>query len=218
MSFRVATAWARLRQGCALLTTAALLTACGGLNSMMGGNSKDDALSKVTWNYADNAIEVKWQADSALNSYDGQPHALLLSVVQMSDPNVFRRYASTSVALGNLLSASVAPDGVLALNRVFVQPGESGRVMLPRAENAQYVGLISGYYALDAPRVARLYRIGVAVDSRGLIIKNRTAAPMPLQISVMLGPMGLLGGASSRFTPPPPEQPKAGEVPLRSPE
>ncbi|MDR6208047.1 type VI secretion system lipoprotein TssJ [Paraburkholderia graminis] len=205
-----------LSRGLALLTAVALLGGCSAVNSMFGGNSATDALSKVKWNYAENAIELKWRADGALNSYDGQPHALLLTVVQMSDPNVFKRYASNAGALGEVLTASVPPAGILALNRVFVQPDQTDQISLPRAENAQYVGVVSGYYTLDAERVARLYRIGVGVDSHGLVIKNRSAAPTPLEISLVLGPMGLLGGVPSPQVRPPPQQPKAGEVPLSS--
>lgn len=199
------------------LASIAMLTGCSSVNGMFGGNSPVDALGKLKWGYQERSIDVVWSADRALNSHGETSHTLLLAILQCTDPNVFRAYVTEPEKLATLLSAKTVPQGFLQVDRVFVQPGSDGAISLARAQNAQYVGVIAGYYTLEPARVARLYQIGVSVDSRGFLIKTRTASPALLQINLQLGPDGLLGGESSRALPPAPVQPKAGEVPLTEP-
>src|SRR3546814_18001742 len=93
----------------------------------------------------------------------------------MADPNAFTAATANSAKLTALLLADSPPPGMLALNRVFVSPGEQRTITLPRVAKAQYVGLAAGYYHLDPPRRVRLYRIGVAVGSSGIIEIGRAA-------------------------------------------
>ena len=194
------TSWLTLRWMTAALCALAL-SACSSLNSMMGGSSEQDALHALQWTYAADGIQIAITADPQLNQSGSEPHNLMLAVVQMADPNAYTAAVSTKDKLSSLLLASSPPPGMLALNRVFISPGEHRTITLPRVEKAQYVGLVLGYYHLDPSRSARLYRIGVEVDSSGLIIKTRNATPEPLSIDLRLGASGIQESPGTR-TPP----------------
>lgn len=199
-----------------LFMAISLLAGCSSVNSMFGGNSKDKALQALKWSYAKDAITLHLNAGSDLNQDGDQPHTLLLAVLQMENPNAFTAATSAS-KLSALLVADGAPNGFLALDRVFVNPGQQCSVSLARVENAQYVGVVAGYYTLDPKRVARLYRIGVQVDSSGHVVKSRTAKPAPLLIELKLGTDGIVGDDQQQGHPPPkPSQPQAGQVKLKN--
>ncbi|WJF89267.1 type VI secretion lipoprotein TssJ [Paraburkholderia bonniea] len=199
-----------------MTSVALLLTACSSVNGMLGGSSQAKALSQLKWAYAADGLKLVWQADPQLNESEGQPHALALVAVQMEDPATFIAYAGSTDKLAELLAASVPPQGFLALNPVFVQPGTKGSVTLPRMEKAKYVGIVAGYYGFDPARIVRLYQIGVQVQSSGWVVKSRTAAPAPLEITLMLGRDGLAGTGQGVASAPPPltQPPVAGQVPL----
>jgi type VI secretion system VasD/TssJ family lipoprotein len=188
------------------------LSSCGSLNSMMGGNSESDALKAMKWTYAGDGVQIAITADPKLNQSNGQPHTLAMTVVQMEDPSVFAPYMANSAKMSSLLLTDAPPPGLLALNRIFVTPSENQTVTLPRVEKAQYVGLVTGYYHLDPARSARLYQVGVEVDSSGIVIKNRNASPEPLKIDLRLGPDGIQESPGTRTPPVEPVRPKGGMV------
>jgi type VI secretion system VasD/TssJ family lipoprotein len=188
------------------------LSSCSSLNSMMGGNSETDALKAMKWTYAADGVQVAITADPQLNQSTGQPHTLALTVVQMEDPSVFAPYAANSARMSTLLLADSPPQGLLSLDRIFVSPGENRTVTLPRVEKAKYVGLVTGYYHLDPARSARLYQIGVEVDSSGIVVKTRNASPEPLKIDLRLGADGIQEAPGTRTPPVEPVRPTGGLV------
>ena len=179
-----------------------------------GPTPQQTALSKLQWSYAENAIQLKLSADKGLNQYDGQAHNLLLVVAQFDQPNAFSAYTGSSQQLSNLLLLPSAPNGMIGLNRIFVDPGETKSISLPRLEGAKMIGIAAGYAHLDPLRSAKLYQIGVDLSSRGFFSKTWTAEPQPIAIDLLLGPDALLRGTDSKLSAPPPELPKAGEVNL----
>jgi type VI secretion system VasD/TssJ family lipoprotein len=195
------------------VSCAVALAACSSMNSMMGGTSEEDALKALKWNYAADGVQIAISADPHLNQSTGEPHTLALSVVQMEDPSAFAPYAANQAKLSTLLLAGSPPPGLLSLDRIFVSPGETRTVTLPRVEKAKYVGLAAGYYHLDPTRSARLYRIGVEVDSSGVVIKTRNASPEPLKIDLHLGSDAILESPGTRTPPVTPVRPVAGQVP-----
>lgn len=187
----------------------ALLAGCG--------TSEKDALKELKWSYSDDGVQIQVQADPALNQAKGQPHMLTLAVVQMEDPNGFTALTANAAKLKTLLLSDSPPQGVLAIKRIFIAPGETRSLKLERVEKAQYIGLAAGYDHLDPARCTRLYRVGVEVDSSGLIIKSRTATPEPLKIELRLGPDGIQESPGSKPQPVEPTKPKAGLVPAPAP-
>lgn len=195
------------------LLCSAALSSCSSMNSALGGNSEADALKALKWTYAADGLQVVVSASPNLNQSTDQPHTLALSVVQMEDPSAFSPYTASSAKLSTLLLADAPPPGLLALNRIFVSPGESRTVVLPRVEKAKYVGLAAGYYHLDPARSARLYQIGVEVSSSGIVVKNRDASPEPLRIDLRLGADGIQESPGTRSPPVTPTRPAGGLVP-----
>jgi len=207
---------ARSRSLCSVLRyaltslAALLLTACGS----HGSTPEQQALNNLKWNYAGDAIELRLTADKDLNQYDGQAHTLLLVVTQFDQPNAFAAYTGSSLQLSNLLLMDSAPPGLIGLSRLFIEPGQSLKIQLPRLEGAKLIGISAGYAHLDPQRSARLYRIGVDVTSTGWLSKTWTATPKSLAVDLLLGPDALLHGQQSRLAPATPEKPVEGEMNL----
>jgi len=175
---------------------------------------EQQALADLKWSYTDNAIELSFTADADLNQYDGQAHNLLVVITQFDQINAFSPYTGSSQQLSSLLLMSSAPTGMIGLTRVFVEPGQTKRLSLPRLEGAKMIGVTAGYAHLDPARSAKLYQIGVDVTSTGWFSKTWNAMPQPIAIDLLLGPDALLRGNESRLALPKPVQPREGEVRL----
>lgn len=205
--------YATIKRLLSAVLCACVLTSCNSLNGLMGGTSEEEALKALKWTYQADGVQIHIVADARLNESNGDPHTLALSVVQMEDPSVFAPYAANTAELSMLLLANNPPRGLLALDRIFVSPSETRTVAIPRVEKAKYVGLAAGYYHLDPARSLRLYRIGVEVDSSGILVQTRNAFPEPLKIDLLLGSDGILDSPGTRTPPVTSMRPTAGEVP-----
>jgi len=194
----------------AMLSLCLLLTAC----SSQELTPEQKALTELKWDYTENAIELSFTADNDLNQYDGQAHNLLVVVTQFDQISAFSAYTGSSQQLSSLLLMNSAPTGMIGLTRLFVEPGQSKQLSLPRLEGAKMVGIAVGYAHLDPMRSAKLYQIGVDVTSTGFFSKTWTATPRPIAIDLLVGSEALLRGKESRLALPKPVQPREGEVRL----
>ncbi|KQQ49874.1 hypothetical protein ASF84_21950 [Pseudomonas sp. Leaf127] len=193
-----------------LLLVFMLLGAC----STQDLTPEQKALSELKWEYTENAIELSFSADKDLNQYDGQAHNLMVVVTQFDQASAFTGYTGSDQQLSSLLLMNSAPTGMIGLTRVFIEPGQSKQLSLPRLEGARMIGIAAGYAHLDPARSARLYQIGVDVTSSGWFNKVWTARPRPIAIDLLAGPDALLRGKESRLALPRPVQPREGEVRL----
>ncbi len=193
-----------------LLTLCLLLTAC----SSQDLTPEQKALTELKWDYTENAIELSFTADNDLNQYDGQAHNLLVVVTQFDQISAFSAYTGSSQQLSSLLLMNSAPTGMIGLTRLFIEPGQTRTLSLPRLEGAKMVGVAVGYAHLDPTRSVKLYQIGVDVTSTGFFSKTWTATPRPIAIDLLVGPDALLRGKKSRLALPKPVQPREGEVRL----
>jgi len=194
----------------ALLALVAGLAGC----SSHEPTPEQTALTNMKWSYAENDVQLNVTAGNDLNQYDGQSHNLMLVVVQFDQPNAFANYTGSSQQLSTLLLSDSAPPGLIGLTRVFVEPGETKTLTIPRLEGAKMVGVAAGYAHLDPTRSAKLYQIGVDVTSTGFFSKTWAAQPQPIAIDLLLGADALLRGKDSKLALPVPTQPKAGELNL----
>ena len=101
------------------------------------------------------AIRLRWTAAADLNLMESAPHPLLLAVYQCSDINPFIEKARDVPGLRTLLESAPVDPAVLAVNRVFVQPGEQSFLLVDRAQGARWLGLAAGYYGLRGPAATR---------------------------------------------------------------
>ena len=194
------------------LTAMMLLNACSTANSMMGGNSRKEAVAEISWDFAKDAVLIELDADQRLNQYNGEAHTLLLGIYQMADPAPFYKLIADPAALGKALESGKAGEGFVQSARYVVTPGKRAVLSFDRAQQAKFVGIVAGYYRLDPTHTARLFEVPLSVVSDGMLAKTYSAAPAPLAIRLTLGPETLLN--AQRLNHDPAEKRPREAVPL----
>ena len=149
------------------------------------------------WTYQEQAIYIHAEAPADLNVISGRPHSLAIGVFQLNDPNTFRGLAETKEGAVQLLNKGRIDGTVAQFSRTIIQPGDEEITILSRAQSAQYVGLISGYYGLNTELDVKIYKIPVKpakrgfvdiiLSSLGLIADEAKAVPDNLYVDVSLG-------------------------------
>jgi len=155
-------------QNTAITLAVLLLAACA---------SQPDKLEVAPegWKFKDRAIYLEFRAPADLNAYNGRPHALAVGIYQLNDPNTFSGLGATREGAVELLGKGKIDDTIVHFTRITVQPGEHKSIVLNRAETAQYVGMISGYFGLSPTNDVALFPIPVKASKRGLV-ENSLAA------------------------------------------
>lgn len=123
--------------------------------------------------FRSNAIQLTYQADPFLNIYNGQPQALLLVVYQLADNNTFLDLATSGDGLLVLLSAKPFDSSVMSVRQYFIEPGESGNILIDRVEKTQWVGITAGYNNLDPEKSIRYYKIPIKKVKKGIPLLSR---------------------------------------------
>ncbi|HEX4330385.1 MAG TPA: type VI secretion system lipoprotein TssJ [Burkholderiales bacterium] len=205
----------RARRFTALLLVLAL-AACSldKANSLAGGNSEAEAKKDAEWSYRERGVVLNVTADPGLNEYGGLAHAVVLVIAQTVEPAAFNTFVKSAQSVGKALGSGEAP-GVLNLERVYIEPGSTQRVVLDRVDKARYIGVAAAYFEGDPARNARVFAIGVDVKTTGFVVKNSVATPLPLGLSVRLGDKALLYARATEVAEALPD--RAGEVPPAAP-
>lgn len=138
------------------------------------------------WTYEKDAVKIQVQADPLLNLDNGKAHTLFVCLYQLKDPNGFNHLTGDQGGLYKLLECRLFDPGVAASKRLIVHPGEQTTLMLDRAENAKYLGIIAGYTGIVKERITRLVEIPVVVEKKGFM--EKTQKPGLLDITLVLGP------------------------------
>ena len=127
------------------------------------------------WIYEKRAITVSIKASADLNSVSGRPHSLAIGVFQMSDPNTFNGLSVTTEGAVELLQKGQIDETVANFSLINIRPGEQKKVTLNRAQTAQYVGMIVGYYSLNPAKDVKVFTIPLRAQERGLVEKGLAA-------------------------------------------
>lgn len=127
------------------------------------------------WVYEKRAITVSVKAPSDLNSVSGRPHSLAVGIFQLNDPNTFNGLSVTTEGATELLQKGQIDETVANFSLVKVRPGEQKKVTLNRAQTAQYVGVIVGYYNLNPSKDIRVFPVPLRAQDRGLVEKGLAA-------------------------------------------
>jgi type VI secretion system VasD/TssJ family lipoprotein len=188
---------------------AAALPACSTMNGWFGGNSEEDARKMMQWTYGASAITIEVKPDPNLNVFNGQPHTLALGVYQTADPNSFISLLNDPTSIGKLFASGYASAGALSFTRYIVDPGKPKTITVDRAQSAKYVGIVAGYYKLDPQHTARLFQVPVIIKTEGWVIKNRTALPGNVVVTLLLGTEQLINAERVRLAAE--GKPKEGE-------
>jgi len=171
--------------------------ACVGL--LLAGCASNPVLTidPEEWIYEDRAISIKIDAPPDVNVVNGRPHALSIGVFQLSDPNTFNGLSKTPAGAIELLNKGKIDETVADFRRITVQPGELRVEVFNRAQQAQHVGLIVGYYELNVNHDVEIFEIPLQATKRGIVEKllvslklianEAKALPDKLDIEVFLG-------------------------------
>lgn len=131
-----------------------------------------------SWKYESKSISISVRATADLNAVSERPHALALSVFQLSDTNTFTGLATTREGAIELLNKGKIDSTVAQYTRIIIQPGEKKLITLDRAQTAKYIGIISGYHQLDPSLDVKVFEIPVVPSKRGLVDKMLVATTL----------------------------------------
>ncbi|MEW5801060.1 MAG: type VI secretion system lipoprotein TssJ [bacterium] len=151
------------------------------------------------WRYEKEAIQLRIKADPQLNLFQKTSHTVVLCIYQLSSPNAFQELAETEEGLSRLIECSRFDASVASSRNVVVQPGHDMTKSLDRAEGAQYIAVVAGYYLLRKEMVTRLFQVPVieeTVDSSGL----KRLKPGPMTVDLFLGPHGIQEAGNTQET------------------
>ena len=189
-----------------------IVAGCSAANSLLGGNTRKDAVAEIAWEYAQNAVMVELEADPKLNQYGGEAHTLVLGVYQMEDSAAFYKLVADPLLVGKTLETGKGGEGFVHFARYVVTPGQRTILSLDRAQKAKFVGVAAGYYQMDAARSARLFQVPLTVESDGMVSKTYKAAPALLAVRLNLGPDEVMN--AQRLNHDPTEKKLSESVPL----
>jgi type VI secretion system VasD/TssJ family lipoprotein len=147
-----------------LLMVAVMVCACAG--------GKPEEIT-----YKEKAIHVNLTADSRLNLYEGSPHALVLCLYQLKDPNAFNQLVEEKDGLLKLLDCNRFDPSVGTAKRLVIQPSQVEKQDIDRAEGAKYIAIAAGYYAYKE-RPTRIYTVPPGRDE---LFINLYLAPQMIQ-------------------------------------
>jgi predicted component of type VI protein secretion system len=166
----------------AAIAVAVTMWSCAGIDK------QKIAIAEMKWDLAPAAIQIHLESDPDLNEFDGRRHTLLLAVCQTPDPNFFLVQLSNQSAIGRLLETGQGvPTMLSGFNRFVISPGQKDTLGMDRAQGAQYVGIVAGYYDLDPQGAARLFAFPAVMHKKGFFSKKYTAVPQPIKIDLKLG-------------------------------
>jgi type VI secretion system VasD/TssJ family lipoprotein len=144
-----------------------------------------------SWGFGPGGIKINYAADKNLNAIRDRPHALLLTVYQLTDPNAFNKLAQNQAGLKKLLEGQDVDPTVTAVRKLSVGPGESSALEMDRAEKTKWIGVVAGYYSLDPSKVSKTFEIPYKVETHGFISKKKVATVPIFELHLVLGPQSL---------------------------
>lgn len=176
---------------CVCALTVLLLAACSSAPANL-------TVAPTDWVYGTRLVQIEVSTANTLNIDSGQPHAISLGVFQLSDPASFSTLSASSAGAEKLLDQGQGADAsVVDFDRIVLQPGERRTIYLNRAANAQYIGLVAGYYKLDPIQDVALFNIPIIPKPVGWVTKGMVAVglqgantdgePGPLALSIGFG-------------------------------
>ena len=154
-----------------------LITSCGG----------KEPRPEPEWVYKPQSIEISYQADVMLNEFKGSSHALQVVIYQVDNVNKFVELSEYTDGLKKLLKAQNFDPSVQAVKKIFVDPGESSKLVFDRAEKSRWVGIVAGYFDLAPGRATCFFEIPHKIEKKGVIFfKKEVAVISDFKLNLML--------------------------------
>lgn len=168
--------------------TVLTLTSCSSVNTMIGGNTKKDALANASYLPDPAGISIQVKAVSTLNYVNDEPHTLAVAVVQLDSSKAAIKLAQDSDSLDQILVGSGTKNAsVTAYDRFVVQPSSSDEVVLARAQDTQVVIVYAAYFNSLIQNRVRIQEIPLKISSKGAVAQTYQADAVPLSIQLQLG-------------------------------
>lgn len=146
-------------------------------------------ISKPDWKFQKEAIRIHIKADHNLNLYNKKTHTLYMCFYQLSELNAFDQLAQDDSGIHRLLEAKMFDSSVAAVTTKTILSGEHITLSLDRAERAQYLAVVAGYYAhLSDKRMVRRHKIQISKERKSFFKRTYQCIPCPLDIEMLLGP------------------------------
>ena len=162
-----------------LILVLQLVSSCGELAKKMATEAAPvEALKQ--------GIRVDIAADRQLNYFNNQSHTLVLVVYQLSTPDYFKQMAASPEGMGELLEAKPNEPSFVSKSKLVIQPGESRQVYIDRVKDANYVGILAGYFSDDIKGLTRLFSADLR-DRNLFFWRRMDKDPADTHISVHLG-------------------------------
>lgn len=192
----------RLPAGLALALALCLwLAACGGKDAPPPKpyETPQHAASPqaVKWTWMPGGLTLNILASPDLNTFEGYAHNLLLCIYQLDAPGVFNEMAANQGGIRRLLACDRFDKSVVHYERTFISPSANATMRLDRAEGAQFVGLVAGYYDLQPGLVTRTAQYPLKVSQEGMLFwASDVYDPGVLSLDLLFGPTSLqrMGG------------------------
>ena len=135
--------------------------------------------------YGEGAIRFHLKSDPYLNTYERNPHTLVLCLYQLRDPNAFNQLLEEKEGLSKLLECGRFDSSVTHSKRWIIHPEREVTETLDRFEGTKYLGIVAGYYFLRRENAVRFFKIPVSEHKKG---KTITMKVEKLDLDLYLGP------------------------------
>ena len=140
------------------------------------------------WDFEPEGITIHYRADKQLNVYNDEPHTVVLIVYQLTGIDVFNSLVKDEEGLKKLLREENFDPTIVSIDKIIVQPGDRNTLVVDRAENARWVGIVTGYYELIPGLVNNSFKIPFTIEEKGRFWnKDKIAKVRHLHIDLILG-------------------------------
>jgi len=185
---RASSAFLLLTRVSVLMILGSYLIACSSVNTMIGGNTKKDAVSSAVYLPDPNGISIHLKAVQNLNFVNQEAHTLAVAVVQVDSVKAAMKIAQNQDALDKLLVGESTNDpSVTAFDRFIVQPSSSDEIVLARAQDTQIIVIYAAYFNALIQNRIRLQEIPLKISSKGTVSQTYQANASPLAVHLHLG-------------------------------
>jgi len=139
------------------------------------------------WIYKPQSIEISYNADIMLNEFKGSSHALQVVIYQFDNVNKFIELSEYKDGLIKLLKAQNFDASVQAVKKMFIDPGESNKLIFDRAEKSRWVGIVAGYFDLVPGRATCFFEIPHKIEKQGMFFfRKEVAVISDLKLNLIL--------------------------------
>lgn len=119
---------------------------------------------KPEYIYESGGLKVNYTASKDLNMYNSSPHTIIAIIYQLTSPDAFMNLSKTKEGVKKLLQSSEFDPSVVSFSSLVIQPGVDKNITTYRAKNAEWIGVVGGYFQLAPNASVSIQKIPVQYD------------------------------------------------------